>query len=236
MRARVLAGALVALVFSPGENTALAETLAADAERGQRIFQRCASCHMVGAEAKNRVGPHLNGLFGRRAGSVEGARYSEGLVRAGRNGLAWTREKLDVYLENPQSLVSETNMRFAGLSAPQDRTDVIAYIRLFSDSPRDIPEAAPTATHDPEVSPEILAIAGDPAYGEYLAGECMTCHQQSGADTGIPSITGWPADVFVTALHAYRSKARPNEVMQVVTAPLADEEIAALAAYFETLK
>lgn len=213
-----------------------ANALTADAERGRDVFKRCMSCHMVGPEAKTRVGPHLNDVFGRKAGSLEHYEYSDGLVRAGLNGLFWTHEKLDIYLENPENLVSNTYMSFVGLSEPQDRADVIAYLRLFSDRPRDIPEAAPTAFHDPQVSESVLAIAGDPAFGEYLAGECLTCHQEGGSDSGIPSITGWPPDVFVTALHAYRSRARENPVMQMITAPLADEEIAALAAYFETLK
>ncbi|HSG96326.1 MAG TPA: cytochrome C, partial [Afifellaceae bacterium] len=137
-------------------------------------------------------------------------------------------------LENPQTLVSGTRMNYRGLKDPQDRRDVIAFLRQFSDNPRDIPEAAPTAFSDPEVPPDILAIRGDMAYGEYLSGECVTCHLIDGTDNGISSITGWPTEVFVTALHAYRSKTRNHPVMQMIAAPLADEEIAALAAYFAT--
>jgi len=211
-----------------------ASETAVSAERGAKIYKACASCHMVGPNAKNRVGPQLNGIFGRRAADIDGFNYSDDIRRAGATGLHWTAEKLDIYIENPQSLVSGTRMQFRGLKDPQDRADVIAYLRKFSDNPRDIPEAAPTAKHDPEVPPEVLAIQGDPAYGEYLSGECVTCHQETGGDAGIPSITGWPSDVFVTAMHAYRSKAREHPVMRMIAAPLADEEIAALAAFFET--
>lgn len=208
---------------------------AADAVRGRDVFKQCASCHQVGKGAKNGVGPHLNGIFGRRAGTIGGAKYSTDMTRAGQIGLHWGFENLDVYLADPKSLISGTMMQFRGLKDPRDRADVLAYLRQFSDNPRDIPEAARTASHDPAVDPAVLALKGDPAYGEYLGGECVTCHQKGGEDKGIPSIVGWPTDVFVTAMHAYRSKVRANPVMRLVAGPLSDEEIAALAAYFEGL-
>ncbi len=206
-----------------------------DADRGKTIFRKCASCHAVGEGARNKVGPHLNGLFGRRAGSVEGARYSADMRRMGNDGLVWTSETLETYLENPRALVSKTRMSFRGLKDHADREDVLAYLRQFSDNPRDIPEAEPTATREVDLAPEILALEGDPAFGEYLAGECVTCHQAAGGDDGIPSITGWPVEDFVVALHAYRQKLRPHPVMQMVTSRLSDEEIAALASYFNGL-
>jgi cytochrome c len=86
------------------------------------------------------------------------------------------------------------------------------------------------------VDPAILAIKGDPAYGEYLSSECTTCHQVDGSDQGIPSVTGWPTEDFVVAMHAYREKLRPHPVMQMMAGRLSDDEIAALAAYFETLE
>jgi cytochrome c len=180
----------------------------------------------------------LNGIFGRRAGAVEDYRnYSKAMLREGADGLTWSLDKLDVYIENPKSLVTKTRMNFRGIKDRQERLDVIAYLRKFSDDPSNIPEAAPTAApRDPEVDPAILAIAGDPDYGEYLSGECVTCHQKSGADKGIPSITGWPVEDFVVAMHAYRKKARPHPVMQLIAGRLSDEEIAGLAAYFEKLQ
>ncbi|MEM7190137.1 MAG: c-type cytochrome [Pseudomonadota bacterium] len=97
------------------------------------------------------------------------------------------------------------------------------------------PEEA-TDGRDPAVDPAILAIEGDTAYGEYLASDCTTCHQADGADKGIPSITGWPRDAFVTAMHAYKAKARSHPVMQMMAGRLSNEEIAALAAYFGELE
>jgi cytochrome c len=77
----------------------------------------------------------------------------------------------------------------------------------------------------------ILALEGDPAYGAYLGGECVTCHQQSGHASGIPPISGLPVDYTVQALVAYKLGARTSDVMKLMTARLGDEEIAALAVF-----
>ncbi|MGX5734735.1 c-type cytochrome [Bosea thiooxidans] len=79
--------------------------------------------------------------------------------------------------------------------------------------------------------------AGDPALGAYLASECTACHQLSGRSAGgIPPIIGWPEQQFVAALDAYGRKQRENPVMQTIAARLSREEMAALAAYFGSLK
>lgn len=205
-----------------------------DVERGEQVFRQCASCHQIGPGAENRVGPHLNEVFGRRAASLEAFHYSDALKRQGADGLTWTLETLDPYLENPRILVSGTRMNFRGLADPQDRADVLAYMRSFSASPRDIPEAEPTALPSlPELPPEVLEMAGDREFGAYLSSECKTCHQADGTFQGIPSITYWPEEDFVLALHAYKQKIRPHPVMQMIAGRLSDEEIAALAAYFK---
>ena len=205
-----------------------------DPERGATLYKTCASCHSIGEAARNRVGPHLNEVFGRKAAGVDDYRYSREMARAGADGLVWTVETLDLFIENPKVLVTGTRMAFRGIGAPQDRRDLLAYLRQFSAGPQDIPESAPTAYRaDPDVDPAILAIEGDREYGAYLSSECTTCHQASGADAGIPSITGWPRDDFVIVMHAYKSKRRPHQVMQMMAGRLSEEEIAALAAFFE---
>ena len=73
----------------------------------------------------------------------------------------------------------------------------------------------------------------DLGYGEYLAGECLTCHRKSGA--GIPQINGIEAETFVTTIKAYRSKELDNKVMQMMAGRLDDEQIISLAAYFSSL-
>jgi cytochrome c len=210
---------------------------AGDPKMGEAVFKKCKSCHQVGEGAKNRVGPQLNGMFGRVAGSIEGAKYSKSMTRMGADGLVWTAETLDAFIENPKALVSKTRMSFRGIKDAQDRTDLLAYLRIYSDDPANIPEAEPTAAGtDHDLDPAILALEGDPEYGEYLASECKTCHQTSGANDGIPGISGWPTEDFVVAMHAYKQKLRPHPVMQMMAGRLNDEEIAALAAYFKDLE
>ena len=208
-----------------------------DAERGAEVFEQCSGCHQVGQGAKDGIGPQLNNVFGRHAGSIAGFAYSKAMQRAAAGGLVWDLEHLDAYVENPKALVSGTRMSFPGLDDVQERHDVLAYLRRFSASPQNIPEAEPTAIRrEIELPPEILALVGDPEFGEYLASECLTCHQRDGSNEGIPSITLWPEEDFVTAMHAYKQKIRPHPVMQMMAGRLSDEEIAALAAYFATLE
>ncbi len=78
--------------------------------------------------------------------------------------------------------------------------------------------------------------AQDVEYGEYLSSQCTTCHQLSGKDNGIPAIVGWDAESFIAVIGSYKRKERENQAMQTIAASLGDEEIAALAAYFATLK
>ncbi len=75
--------------------------------------------------------------------------------------------------------------------------------------------------------------AGDRQLGEYLSGECVTCHQISGREVGaVPVITGWPEDHFVAVMNSYKEKHRDNRIMQTIAGRLAADEIEALAAYF----
>jgi len=96
-----------------------------DAAKGKRVFAQCMTCHAV-QEGRNNVGPSLYQIVGRTAGSVEGFKYSD----ANKNsGLVWTEEQLFTYLENPQATIPGTIMAFPGLRNPQDRADVIAYLK-----------------------------------------------------------------------------------------------------------
>lgn len=208
-----------------------------DPDAGAQVFTKCSGCHQIGDGAVDKIGPHLNGIFGRSAAAHESYRYSKSMVRAGNDGLIWTAKTLDAYLENPRALVSKTRMSFRGLKEPEDRADVLAFLRTFSDSPSDLPEAEPTAVGtDHDIDPAILALEGDAEYGEYLASECLTCHQSDGTSDGIPSITLWPTEDFVIAMHAYKRKLRPHPVMQMMAGRLNNEEISALAAYFKDLE
>lgn len=130
-----------------------------DAEAGKAVFVKCKGCHQIGEGAENKIGPHLNGIFGRKAAGLEGFNYSKSLERAGSSGLEWHADTLSAYIENPRAFASGTRMSFRGMKNPEERADVIAYLRVFSDNPRDIPEADPTAKGtDHSVDPEILSI------------------------------------------------------------------------------
>ena len=96
-----------------------------DPDRGTKVFKKCKACHLVDAE-KNRVGPHLVGLFGRPSGSIEGFTYSKAMVEA---EIVWDEETLDGYLESPRKYVKGTRMAFGGLRKEQDRQDIIAYLK-----------------------------------------------------------------------------------------------------------
>jgi cytochrome c len=227
---------IIALVASIAAGASVAEELG-DVEAGEKAFSKCKGCHQLGAGAKDRIGPHLNGIFGRRAGAHEGYKYSKSMQRAGDDGLTWTAETLDAYIENPRALVSKTRMSFRGMKDAEDRANLLAFLRDYSDNPSNLPEAEPTATAtDHDLDPAILALKGDPEYGEYLSSECLTCHQSDGSASGIPSITHWPEEDFVVAMHAYKRKLRPHPVMQMMAGRLNDDEIAALAAYFKDLE
>jgi cytochrome c len=77
--------------------------------------------------------------------------------------------------------------------------------------------------------------AADIAFGQYLSGECATCHRADGQDKGIPPIVGWPTDQFVAVLKSYKDKDRPHAIMQTVAGKLSPDEMAALAAYYASL-
>ena len=111
------------------------------------MFKKCAACHSIGEGAKNKVGPELNAVLGRVAGSVEGFKYSQGLIDVGAGGLIWTPETLVPWLHKPRDVVPGTKMSFAGLANPAEIYNVIAYLATFSP---DYFSAAPSS--DPSAS------------------------------------------------------------------------------------
>lgn len=104
-----------------------------DAKAGEKVFRKCKACHMVGEKAKKRVGPPLNNIVGAKAGAQEGFRYSKAMKEKGEGGLTWTEETLDSYLKKPRKVVPGTKMAFPGLKKDDDRADVIAYLKTFSE-------------------------------------------------------------------------------------------------------
>ncbi len=112
---------LLAGLFAVSSNVALA----ADAEKGKKVFNKCKACHFADKD-KNKVGPHLVGIFGRPAASLEGFKYSDSLKES---GIVWDDASMDEYLTDPKAMVPNGKMAFVGLKKEEDRADVIAYLK-----------------------------------------------------------------------------------------------------------
>ncbi len=119
----------VCLVAAAAWAGSAAGALAGDAAAGEKIFtQKCKTCHQIGDGAKNFVGPELNGLIGRKTGSVPNYNYSD----ANKNsGLTWDEAILKEYLANPKAKIPGTKMIFAGLPKEGDQDDLVAYLAQF---------------------------------------------------------------------------------------------------------
>jgi cytochrome c len=101
---------------------------AQDAAAGEKVFAKCKICHQIGEGAKNMVGPVLNGVVGRPAGTYPGYHYSD----ANKNsGLTWDEATLKEYLKDPRAKVPGTKMVFPGLTSDADIANVIAYLKQF---------------------------------------------------------------------------------------------------------
>ena len=102
---------------------------AQDLEAGEASFRKCAPCHSVGEDAANKVGPVLNGLEGRKAGSVERFSYTD----ANKNsGITWNEEAFKEYSKDPRAKVPGTKMIFAGIKSEKELTDLWGYLKQFT--------------------------------------------------------------------------------------------------------
>ena len=105
---------------------------AQDVAAGKSSFNKCIACHAVGENAKNKVGPELNGLNGRKSGSAAGYSYSE----ANKNsGLTWDEATFSDYIKDPKAKIPGTKMVFAGIKDEQKIKDLIAYLHTFDKAP-----------------------------------------------------------------------------------------------------
>jgi len=121
MKSLSVAALLVALAM-PG--VARAQDVAA----GEKSFSKCRACHQVGETAKNMVGPVLNGLFGRKSGTVEGYSYTE--ANKG-SGIEWNEAVFAEYIKDPKAKIPGTKMAFAGIKNDQEIKDLTAYLKQF---------------------------------------------------------------------------------------------------------
>jgi len=106
----------------------MGEVRAQDAAAGEKVFAICKTCHQIGETAKNAVGPVLNGLIGRKSGSVPGFNYSD----ANKNsGITWDEATFREYIKDPKAKVPGTKMAFAGIKDEQKVTDLVAFLKQY---------------------------------------------------------------------------------------------------------
>ncbi len=101
-------------------------------EHGQKVFKKCSACHVVAKGGKNKIGPVLYGVLGRKSGAISDYKYSKALMA---HGKAWSYEEMNGYLLKPAKHIKGTKMAFAGLKNEKDRASVILYMNSQSDSP-----------------------------------------------------------------------------------------------------
>jgi cytochrome c len=104
------------------------EVRAQDAAAGEKVFGVCKACHQIGETAKNNVGPQLNGLFGRKSGTVPGYNYSAANKDS---GITWDEATFREYIKDPKAKIPGTKMIYAGLKDEQRTNDLIAYLKQF---------------------------------------------------------------------------------------------------------
>jgi len=125
-----LAGVALAIVAGVMPATSPDAALQGDPKAGEAVYSRCLACHAL---AYDRTGPRHCGLFGRRAGSVEGFAYSDAMKRS---RIVWSETTLDRFLADPLQTVPGTAMGYAGVTDGRERTDLIAYLKRANQSPQ----------------------------------------------------------------------------------------------------
>jgi cytochrome c len=102
--------------------------LAQDVEKGEKSFKKCLICHSIGPGAQNKVGPELNGIDGRKAGTAPNYSYSD----ANKNsGITWNEANFKEYIKDPKAKVPGTKMIFAGITNEEEINDLWAYVSRF---------------------------------------------------------------------------------------------------------
>ncbi len=105
-------------------------------EHGEKVFKKCAACHLINKGGDNKIGPALYGVLGRKVASKKDYKYSKAMAGYDKN---WTFEEMNGYLKKPQSYIKGTKMAFAGLRKEKDRASVILYLNKNSDNPLPLP-------------------------------------------------------------------------------------------------
>lgn len=110
----------------------------ADPARGEKAVGACKACHTFEKGGANKVGPHLYDVYARPKGSVEGFGYSSAMKS--KAGESWEAAQLDGFLKSPRQYMPGTTMSFAGVSRPDTRADIVAYLNTLADAPKPLPK------------------------------------------------------------------------------------------------
>lgn len=125
METRIVVGALAGISLMSSVATAQ------DMANGEDVFKKCRACHQVGDGAKNVVGPILNGIFGRKAGSIEGFKYSDANKES---GLTWDDKTFATYIKDPKAAMPGNKMAFVGVKDDKDVADLIMFLKQFDEA------------------------------------------------------------------------------------------------------
>lgn len=121
MKKAIVSAAVLVLASAGG-------AMAQDAEAGAKTFNKCRACHQIGPTAKNVVGPKLNGLIGRKSGSIEGFKYSD----ANKNsGITWDEAAFANYIKDPKAAIPGTKMVFPGIKDEAEIANLIAFLKQY---------------------------------------------------------------------------------------------------------
>ena len=181
----------IAGVAQEGEGGAAAEQpiefylAKADPAKGQQVFNKCAACHNADKGGANQLGPNLWGVLGEPIGQGKGFAFSSALSSKGGN---WNWDNLSQWLSSPKAFAPGTKMTFAGLSNPEDRANVMAFLNAHSDAPKPLPAAPAAAVADASSAKPGTGPNNGPQKAEkepvLPASAANTTHQTSGGEAG----------------------------------------------------
>ena len=176
----------IAGVIEEGAGAVLAEEpiafylASSDPAKGEQVFKKCAACHNADKGGANALGPNLWAVLGEPVGKgANGFAFSEALAGKGGN---WDWESLSTWLANPKKFAPGTKMTFAGLSNPEDRANIIAFLNAHSDSPLPLPAAPAEAASAAGVSGDKAAAEAAGAGAQKAENEPVLTEQQTGAN------------------------------------------------------